>query len=99
MSTHINAHQLKDFIIKTIGADKLEKSQTIKFNIKDDEFETANLDENNYLELDEIIQDDDLYDKFATLFVEEQKKNAEEVDEEKAKEDEIKVKDKNGAGV
>ena len=99
MSTNINANVLKNFIVKAIGGDKLTAQQAQKNNIDANKFEEANIDENNYLELDEIIQDADLYEQFATLFVEEQEKDSAEVDKEKQKEEETKVKDKNESGV
>ena len=99
MSAHINANVLKRFIVKTIGADKLARDEARKFDIDDKKFEKANtIDENNYLELDEIIENDDLYEQFATLYVEELEKNN-DIDKEKEKEEALKVKDKNGAGV
>ena len=82
MSTNINANVLKNFIIKTIGADKLTQN------------EANTIDENNYLELDEIMQDSDLYAQFATMYVEEQDKKSEIADKEKQKEEAAKVQDK-----
>ena len=98
MSAQINANILKNFIVKTIGADKLAHDKAQGFGIKNDEFAEANENDNNYLEIDEILEDDDLYSKFATMFVEEQDKKADEKDAEKEKEEKNKVKDKNGAG-
>ena len=98
MSAQINANILKNFIVKTIGADKLAHDKAQGLGIKNDEFAEANDNDNNYLEIDEILEDDDLYSKFATMFVEEQDKKADEKDAEKEKEEKTKVKDKNGAG-
>lgn len=94
MSTNINANVLKNFIVKTIGADKLTQTQAQKFDIDADKYTEANVDENAYLELDEILQDSDLYAQFATMFVEEQEKESEAADEEKQKEEAAKVQDK-----
>lgn len=100
MSANINANILKNFIVKTIGASHLTENQAHKVGIDAKEFEEANLDENNYLELDEILQDSDLYEKFATMYVEEQDKKAEtNKEKEKEKEEQAKVKDKNESGV
>jgi len=99
MSTQINANLLKNFIIKTIGSDKLAEKQANKFDIDADKFIEGDIDENNYLDIDEIIDDKDLYEQFATLFVEERDKKTEAKDKEQQKEEEIKVKDKNGTGV
>lgn len=98
MSAQINTNVLKNFIVKTIGADKLAKDKAQGVGINNDEFSEANENDNNYLEIDEILDDDDLYSKFATMFVEEQEKKADEKDAEKEKEEKNKVKNKSGAG-
>ena len=94
MSTNINANVLKNFIVKTIGADKLTQTQALKYDINADKYNEANIDENAYLELDEIMQDSDLYEQFATMYVEEKDKESELADEEKQKEEALKVQDK-----
>ena len=98
MSTQINANILKNFIVKTIGADKLAHDKAQSFDIDNNKFDEVNENDNNYLEIDEILDDHDLYEQFATLYVEEQDKKANELDAEKEKEEKNKVKDKNGAG-
>ena len=99
MTANINPNLLKNFIVKTIGSNKLTEKYAEKFDIDAKKFEEANVDENTYLELDELIQDADLYEQFAVLFEEEQDKKATVKDKEKEKEEQIAVKDKNGAGV
>lgn len=99
MSTNVNPNVLKNFIVKTIGANHLTAKQAEKVGVDANKFAEANIDENQYLELDEIIQDTDLYEQFATLYVEEQDKKAAAKDEEQEKEEQNTVKDKNGAGV
>ena len=94
MSTNINANVLKNFIIKTVGADKLTRNEAQKYDIDANKYQEANIDENNYLELDEIMQDSDLYAQFATMYVEEQDKKREAADDEKQKEEAAKVQDK-----
>ena len=69
MSAQINASVLKNFIVKTIGADKLTLKAAQEYKIDKNSFNEANKDENNYLELDEILDDTALYEKFATLLV------------------------------
>jgi len=98
MSAHVNTNILKNFIVKTIGADKLAHNKAQGFDIDEKKFEKANDNDNNYLEIEEIIEDKDLYAQFASMFVEEQEAKAKEKDEEKEKEEKYKVKDKNGAG-
>ena len=99
MSTNINANVLQNFIIKTVGVDKLTANTAEKFGIDAEKFEEANIDENDFLDLDEIIKDTDLYEQFATLYVQDQDKKDAAKDKEQEKEEQITVKDKNGAGV
>ena len=94
MSTNINANVLKNFIVKTLGADKITHNQAQKFDISQDKYVEANKDENTYLELDEILDDTDLYNQFATMYVEEQDKDKAAQNEEKEKEEAAKVQDK-----
>ena len=99
MSTNINANVLQNFIIKTVGVDKLTANTAEKFGIDAEKFEEANIDENDFLDLDEIIKDTDLCEQFATLYVQDQDKKDAAKDKEQEKEEQITVKDKNGAGV
>lgn len=99
MSTNINANVLQNFIIKTVGVDKLTANTAEKFGIDAEKFDEANIDENDFLDLDEIIKDTDLYEQFATLYVQDQDKKDAAKDKEQEKEEQITVKDKNGAGV
>ena len=57
MSANINANVLKNFIIKQIGANHLTEKTAQKAGISKDQYAEANVDENKYLELDEILQD------------------------------------------
>jgi len=93
MSTNINTTLLKNFIVKTIGSDKLVENQAQKYNIDANKYTEANVDENDYLDLDEILDNKDLYQQFATMYVEEQDKAA-ETDKEKEEEKAAKVQDK-----
>ena len=94
MSTNINANVLKNFIVKTIGAEKLTQAQAQRYDIDGNKYTEANTDdENAYLDLDEILDDKDLYEQFATMYVEEKDKEN-EVNAEKEKEDAAKVQDK-----
>lgn len=99
MSTNINANVLKNFIVKTLGSDKLTNAQAQKYDIDGNKYAEANKDENAYLELDEILQDADLYEQFATLYVEEKNNKANEADADKEKQEAEKVKDKGESGV
>lgn len=94
MSTNINANVLRNFIVKNIGGDKLFENKAQSVGIDANNFKEANVDENAYLDIDEILDNSDLYEQFATMFVEEQDKKAEVADEEKQKEEALKVQDK-----
>ena len=93
MSTNINANVLKNFIVKTIGAEKLTQAQAQRYDIDANKYTEANTDENAYLDLDEILDDKDLYEQFATMYVEEKDKENED-NAEKEKEDAAKVQNK-----
>ena len=100
MSANINPNVLKNFIVKNLGLNHLtEKQAQNKLGLDANRFEEVNVDENNYVELDEIIQDDALFQKFATMYVEQKENKADVKDQEKDKEEQAKIKDKNGAGV
>ncbi len=99
MSNNINATVLKNFIIKSIGGDKLTEKNAKGYDIKQDKFSEADVDDNGDLNLDEILNDKDLYAQFATLYVEEKEQKADAKDAEKEKEEQTKVKDKSEAGV
>ena len=98
MSTNINANILKNFIIKTVGND-LTAKEAQKLGLEN-EFSNAveELDVNT-LDLDDIINNEDLYEQFATIYTTEKDQKAEAKDKEKEKEEQTQVKDKNGAGV
>lgn len=99
MSNTINANVLKNFIIKTIGGDKLTSKDAQAYDVKQDKFADADIDENGYLDLDEILDNKDLYAQFATLYVEDKEQKADAKDAEKEKEEQTRVQDKNEAGV
>ena len=99
MANNINPNILKTFIVKTIGADHLTQTTAQKHGIDADKFQEANSDENIYLDLDEIIKDDDLFNQFAVMYNEEKEPKAVTKDKEQEKEEQTAVQDKNGAGV
>lgn len=99
MSANINANVLKNFIIKHVGSNHLTEKTAQKAGISKDQFDEANVDENKYLELDEILQDNDLYEQFATMYVAEQDDKRAAKDEETEKKEQTEIKGKNGAGV
>jgi hypothetical protein len=98
MTNSINPNVLKNFIVKTIGADSLTKQNAQKYDIDDNKFDEADTDENNYLDIEEMLKDDDIVAQFTTLYNTEEDKKTEE-NEDNKKQEQAKVKDKNGAGV
>lgn len=98
MSANISDTAFKNFFIKEVGADKISHDKAKSLGISEDKFEEANENDNNYIEINEVIEDKDLYAQFASMYIEEQEAKAEEKDKEKEKEEQNKVKDKNGAG-
>ena len=97
MSTNINPQAMKTFILQQLGGNRVSEKQAQKLGIDHNKYAEANVDENKYLELDEIIQDSELYAQFATMFEEEQEAKNETKEEDKDKK--VEVKGKNGASV
>lgn len=83
MANNINANVLAQFITKVAGADKLTQKTAQALGITQDEYKDANLDENNYLDIDEIINDDNLYEKFAVMYEENKAEDTKEFDNDK----------------
>ena len=92
MSTEVSANVLKTFLSNNLGIRKLDQNQAQKYDIDADKYAEVDKDENG-IEIDEILQDSDLYEQFATIYLEEKDK-ASSADAEKEKEEEAKVKDK-----
>ena len=99
MSNQVNANVLKNFIVRNLGIEKLNRNQAQEYKIDGYKFDVADIDENNYIDVDEILEDSELYEQFATMYIEERDNKANEKNEEREKEEETKVKDKNEAGV
>ena len=94
MSTNISENALRNFLVKTFRADKLTQQQAQKYGIDETKFAEANQEkDDNFLDIDEILDDKDLYAQFATMCAEENDK-AVETDSEKEKEKADKVQDK-----
>ncbi len=92
MSTEVSVNVLKTFLANDLGIRKLDQNQAQKYDIDADKYAEVDKDENG-IEIDEILQDSDLYEQFAALYLEEQDK-AKGPEAEKEKEEEAKVKDK-----
>lgn len=96
MATNINASLLQNFIIKNVGKDLTAKeAQKLgiedQYNLASEELDETIIDINDFTE--------DLLAEFSVLYVTEQEKKAQAKDKEQEKEENIAVKDKNGAGV
>ena len=96
--TNINPQQLYQFVQQKVGT-SLDKREAKDLGIQD-EYSEASVDlEVDEIEIDEILEDQDLYAQFATLYVEEKEKAQEAKDKETEKEEQPRVTDKNETGV
>ena len=98
MSTIINQNQLKSFILDKIGT-KLDKQEAEKLNLKNEYSELAEDIDVEELEIDDVLDNENLYEQFAVLYTEEKEQKQSVKDLEKEKEEQTKVKDKNKSGV
>ena len=90
MSEQVNANALKQFIIDKVGYQPTVKKVANELKLSEKEVQEVNEDENLYVELDEILDNEDLTDKFAALYTAEQEKE----EAAKSKEEEEKEVDK-----
>ena len=98
MSTNINTNILKNFVLKTVGAD-LTAKEAQKLGVENEFYDAAEELDVNTLDIDEVLQNKDLYEQFATLYVAEKEQKAEAKDKEQEKEEQIAVTSKNEAGI
>ena len=82
MSTHINENLLKHFIQKTIGPHNLNVDKARELGIDANKVKEADSDGEDDVTVDEILDDESLYEEFATLYVQEQEKEQEAKDKE-----------------
>ena len=97
MSASIDMQTLRHLFISKVNDSKLTKSEAIELGVNGDKFETADKDDNGYVDIVEAILDEDLLKLFGSIVEEEEKLNN-EIDEEHEKEEQEKVQDNNGAG-
>lgn len=95
----INDSVLLNFIIKTVGGDKITSDTAQKYDISEKTYAEANTDENDYVGLDEILQSADLRQLFQSKYVDEVEQKRESKDKEEEKKEQSKVQDKNEAGI
>ncbi|MBQ7125856.1 hypothetical protein IJO12_02095 [bacterium] len=87
MANQINTNIFTKFVIEKIGNDKiLTKDEAKDLQIDESAILEADVDENEYLDLDEILDNETLYEQFAVMY-----NNEYEADDDKgAKENEEK---------
>ena len=98
MSTNINANVLKNFILKQVG-ETMTKKEAQKLGVEKEYAAAAEEADVNELDLDDILNDNDLYEEFATMYVAEKDDKRAAKDEEAEKKEQTEIKGKNGAGV
>ena len=98
MNTNINTSLLKTFILEKVG-DTLNADEAQKLKITDEYENIAEELDQTEIHFEDIVQDEDIYEQFATLYIEEKEQKAAAKDKEAEKEEQNKVQDKNQAGV
>jgi hypothetical protein len=98
MSTNINSNILKNWIIKNIGV-KMSSQEARELGLEKEYKDLASEVDNNSIELDDILNDVNMYEQFAVLYTNEKEQSATVKDKEREKEEQLAVKDKNKAGV
>ena len=84
MSTNISSNLLKSFILSKIGGNTMDRLEAKSLKVDDELFAEADIDTSDDLDIDEIMDNEDLYEHFATMYVEEdEKKTAKDEEEEK----------------
>ena len=95
MSTQINTNILKTFILDKVG-NGLAKWEAKKLDIDTDDFAAADIDENDIADVGEMLNNNKLYEMFATMY-EEEELEASAKDEDKEKEEQTKVPEGQGS--
>ena len=96
--TNINSQQLYQFVSSKIG-NSLTLNEAVKLGVNKEYIETSLELDVDEIDIDEILEDKDLYAQCATLYVEDKEKAQEAKDKDKEKEEQEKVQDKNEAGI
>ncbi len=96
--TTISNYQLYHFISKKIGSE-LDAREAKALGLEKEYLDaTEDLDVEELL-IDEILDNNDLYEQFATLYTTEKEQKTQAKDKEQEKEEETQVKEKNNTGV
>ena len=97
MDANVNFNVLKNFLTNDLGIRQLNQEQAEDYDIDADKFAEVAQDE-NVVEVNDILEDDDLYEQFATLYVEKKELKTDEKNKDQEKEEQTKIDEKNGAG-
>ncbi len=97
MSANVNSYTLHNFVKNLLPNSGLTREDAKKYDIDSDKYKDLDKDESEYLDVDELLEDDDMYAMFATMYVEERDKESAVVDEEKQKQEALKIQDKGGS--
>lgn len=97
MSTNINTQSLRKFIMQTLNVgQKLDSWEAKELGVLDEYNNAVGQDEID-ISVEDVLDNEDLYTKFATMYTEAEFKKNNEVDKEKEKEEQNKVNEKNEA--
>ena len=95
--TTINQNQLYQFIVRKVGAE-LDAREAKELGLNEEYTKAVEDLDIEELDIDDVIDNKDLYEQFATLYVEDKERKQEAKDKETEKEEQRKVQDKNEAG-
>ena len=98
MAPEINTTLLKNFFIQKVG-DTMTRNEAQKLGIEDEFQEAADELDVNELDIEDIMDNEELYEQFAVMYTNEQEKKVQAKDEDQEKEEQTQIKDKNKAGV
>lgn len=96
--TSINSNILKQFIESKFNSTKINMQQAQQYDIDNETFLETDVSKDFFIDVDEIMDNTDLYEQFATMYVNEMKKN-DDLDEEKEKQKNESVQGTDSAGM
>jgi hypothetical protein len=71
---NVNNNSLRKFIVATLNDDKMSKDDIKKYDVSENLYEKADANDNDELSVDEILDNDTLYEKFTVLYLDEKEK-------------------------
>lgn len=96
--TNVNTQQLYQFISSKIGT-KMTANEAARLDVRNEYNEICIDQDTDEIEIEDLLDNKDLYAQFATLYVEDKERTQEAKDKDKEKEEQEKVQDKNEAGI